>query len=147
MKKVLLVRHAEREDGQSRMDVSVDPSLSSVGRARAEMIAELLGESEISAIFTTEYRRTQETAGPLARVLKLTPVVVPASRTGTLVAKIKRWPGDTALVVGHMDTVPWIIRSLGGPAVQIAAGEYDSLFSLDLRARRLVRTRHWSRRE
>jgi len=145
MKKVLLVRHAEREDGQSRMDVSVDPSLSSVGRARAEMIAELLGESEISAIFTTEYRRTQETAEPLARVLKLTPVVVPASRTDTLVRKLKRWPSSTVLVVGHTDTVPQIIRSFGGPAVQIEAGEYDSLFSLDLSARHLFRIRHWSR--
>jgi len=141
----MLVRHAEREDGQSLMDVSVDPSLSSVGRARAEKIAELLRESEISAIFTTEYRRTQETAEPLARVLKLTPVVVPASRTDTLVRKLKRWPSGTVLVVGHTDTVPQIIRSFGGPAVQIEAGEYDSLFSLDLSARHLFRIRHWSR--
>ena len=64
---VVIVRHAEKASGKSD-----DPSLSEAGRARAEILLRILRDSEISAIFTTEFKRTKETAAPIANTLKIT---------------------------------------------------------------------------
>ena len=42
-----------------------DPLLSEAGRARAESLAAMLKDTKLMAIFTTEFKRTQETAAPL----------------------------------------------------------------------------------
>ena len=53
---VVIVRHAEKANGGN------DPDLSSAGRARANELARILKDSGITAIFSTEFKRTQETA-------------------------------------------------------------------------------------
>ena len=67
---VIVVRHAERaDDGASpgtSMAASPDPELSEAGKARALKLAAMLGDAGIVAIYTTEYRRTKNTAAPLA---------------------------------------------------------------------------------
>jgi hypothetical protein len=45
-----------------------------------------------------------------------------------LVAKIKSHKSGAVLVVGHSNTVPVIVKALGGPTVTVADDEYDSLF-------------------
>jgi broad specificity phosphatase PhoE len=67
---VIVVRHAERaDDGASAatsMAGSPDPELSEVGKARAQKLATMLADAGVVAIYTTEYRRTKDTAAPLA---------------------------------------------------------------------------------
>ena len=123
---IFLVRHAERA-GISGAAAS-DTRLSAAGRARAQALANTLRNATITAIYTTEYRRTQETAAPLANSLGIQPEVVFADDTSTLIAKISARRGNV-LVVGHSNTLPQIIRALGILSrITIAESEYDNLF-------------------
>jgi broad specificity phosphatase PhoE len=140
-KMVILTRHAERADGQATMGSS-DPQLSEAGEARARKLAEMLADADVAAIFTTEYRRTKDTAAPLAARAKLTPEIVSAAQMAALVDKIKAHADDTVFVVGHSNTVPAIIRALGGPAVSIADDEYNNLFFYVPATRTLTRVRY-----
>jgi len=104
---VVIVRHAEKAaNGGS------DPDLSSTGRARADELARILKDSGITAIFTSEFKRAQETAAPSATSIGVTATVIPAKDTAALVAKLHQLNGN-ALVVGHGDTIPNIIKALG----------------------------------
>ena len=96
---VVIVRHAEKATNGGR-----DPDLSSTGRARADALARILKDSGITAIFTSEFKRTQETAAPIATSVHVAPTVVPAKDTAALVAKLRQLNGN-ALVVGHGDTI------------------------------------------
>lgn len=127
---VFLVRHAERADtvngGQPMM--AADPNLSEAGRRRAESLATVLRDARITAIFVTEYKRTQETAAPLAKALGISPTVVTSKDTLGLVARVRESTGNV-LVVGHSNSVPNIITALGVVnAPPIADTEYDNLF-------------------
>ena len=127
---VILVRHAERADqapGAAAM-MAADPELSDAGRARAESLARMLRDAGITAVFTTQFKRTRQTAEPLAKALGVTVQTVDARDVDTLVAKIKSSTG-TVLVVGHSNSVPDTMKGLGVEAdVTIAEAEYDNLF-------------------
>src|SRR6267143_2194914 len=101
---VVIVRHGEKAANGGN-----DPDLSSAGRARAEALSQILKDSGITAIFTTEFKRTQETAAPTATSTHVGPTVVPAKDAAALVAKLQHLSGN-ALVVGHGDTIPNLIK-------------------------------------
>lgn len=122
---IILVRHAERAPSA----MTDDAPLTDAGKARAERLATVLAKADVKAIFVTRFRRTQETARPLADRLQLTPIV--ESDTDALVAKLRTHGAETVLVVGHSDTVPDVIRAFGGPPVTIADDEFDALFVLE----------------
>ena len=127
---VILVRHAERADnaaGGAGMMAS-DPDLSAEGRARAATLARTLRDAGITAVFTTQYKRTQQTAAPLAKALGLEPVVVASSESAAVIEKI-RAAGGTVLVVGHSNSVPELLKRLGvTEQVAIEEQEFDNLF-------------------
>ena len=125
---VFLARHAEKaQSGDPK-----DPDLSEAGRARATALATFLKDAGITAVYASEFKRTQETAEPLARALGLTTVIVPGKDTQALAARLKQAQGN-ALVVGHSDTVPEILKALGVAAPpSIADADYDNLFVLIL---------------
>jgi phosphohistidine phosphatase SixA len=127
---VFLVRHAERADtakGAAPM-MGTDPDLSDAGRRRAQSLAAMLKDAGITAIFVTEYKRTQQTAAPLAKALGLTPVVITSKDTPGLVTRLQASKGNV-LVVGHSNSVPNVITGLGiAKAPPIADDEYDNLF-------------------
>ena len=123
---LFLVRHAEAAGDTSG---GKNPDLSEAGRARAERLATVLKDAGIAAVFTTEFARTQGTAAPLARAAGVELTVVPAAdSTRTLVAKLKE-QGRNALVVGHSNTLPEIIKALGvSTPVKIEGSDFDQLF-------------------
>ncbi len=129
-KLVFVVRHAERADGaMTQMQGQADPPLSARGEARAARLAEMLGEAGISAIYVTEFRRTRDTARPLAAKLHLASEQYPSGDTDSLIRKVRSaHSDDVVLVVGHSDTVPGIIKALGGAQVTISESDYDNLF-------------------
>src|SRR5262245_34068932 len=69
---VILVRHAEKACTNS----DDDPPLSQAGKKRAEALAAALASAGVKRVITTDFRRTNETAGPLAQALALQPVVI-----------------------------------------------------------------------
>ena len=120
---VVIVRHAEKAANGGN-----DPDLSSAGRARAEALARILKDSGITAIFSTEFKRTQETAAPTATLIHVTPTVVAAKDTAALVARLHQLNGN-ALVVGHGDTIPNIVKALGiNSSINIPDADYSELF-------------------
>jgi broad specificity phosphatase PhoE len=123
---IFVVRHAERAD--AGMQAQTDPPLSAAGEARAAKLATMLADAGVKDIFVTEFKRTQDTAKPLASKLGVMAEQMPSTDTGALIAKIKSHPADVVLVVGHQNTVPAILKAFGGPDVTIADAEYDNLF-------------------
>jgi broad specificity phosphatase PhoE len=127
---VLIVRHAERADGGSMSTTAeTDPHLSAAGEARARRLAEMLGESGIKGIYVTEFKRTQETAKPLADILRLTPVVSASRDAAAIAARLKaEHPRDVVLLVAHSSTLPALVKALGGPVITIPEEQYGDLF-------------------
>jgi phosphohistidine phosphatase SixA len=124
---VVIVRH-----GEKATDSGTDPDLSSAGRARADALARILKDSGITAIFTNEFKRTQETAAPTATSVHVTPTVVAAKDAAALVAKLHQLDGN-ALVVGHADTIPNIIKALRiNTPINIPDDEYSELLIVTL---------------
>lgn len=123
---VFLVRHAERAATSGH--VPSDTGLSQAGYERAQHLAQELRDAQIGVIFTSEYKRTQETAVPLAQSSGIQPEIVPGDDIRSLVAKIKAARGNV-LVVGHSNTLPQIIAALGvSSRVTVSESDYDNLF-------------------
>ena len=120
---IFIVRHAEKASSTDK-----DPDLAEAGRARAESLAKMLKDANITAIYATEFKRTQQTAAPVAKALGLELTIAPAKDTATLAAKLRDLRGN-ALVVGHGNTITDLIKALGvGTPVNIAETDYDNLF-------------------
>ena len=124
-RQVFLVRHAEREwEGE-------DPPLVATGEARAQALAETLRDAGITRVVTTQWRRTRDTAQPLAKLLKLTAQVIPVlegkarENIEEVAAAVRRYQDDTVLIVGHI-TVTGVIAALGGPRLPTIC---DNVFS------------------
>jgi broad specificity phosphatase PhoE len=133
---VIFVRHAERADGgagapNAMSGAPADPSLSDMGVARAARLATMLADAGVKGIFTSEFKRTQETAKPLASKLGLAIEAVPSKDAAGLAAKIKAAHArNTVLVIGHSNTIPDLIRAFGGPAIKIGDDEYSGIYIL-----------------
>jgi broad specificity phosphatase PhoE len=127
---IFFIRHAEKAADPTG---GKDPDLSEAGKARADKLAEELKDAGITAIFVTQFKRTQETAAPLAKALGLTPIVTPAKDNEALLAQLHNLKGN-ALVVGHGDTIPDLLRACGiADSISIAEEDYDNLFEVVLR--------------
>ena len=123
---IFIVRHAEKAAGSGA--TADDPDLSPTGRARAKSLARILRHAGITAVYATEFKRTQQTAAPTATAARVPVTEVPGKETPTLVTKLRTLHGN-ALVVGHSNTVPEIIKALGLPkAGPIADADYDNLY-------------------
>ncbi|MFY9620349.1 MAG: phosphoglycerate mutase family protein [Pyrinomonadaceae bacterium] len=147
---VFLVRHAERADAPRE-----DPPLLETGTARAQLLARILGKSGIKTIVTSQYLRTKATAEPLAKQLSITSVAislktsaanprqVTAESIQEIIDKIHQRPGENALVIGHSNSVPDVIKALGGDVVPtIDEKEFDDLFVVTVYAKGKARVTH-----
>ena len=121
---IYIVRHAER------LDQSADPPLSPAGTSRAGKLRDLLRQAGVTHIFTSELRRTIDTAKPLAEALGLTPQTLPGADVAALASRVSSLGAhDRVLVVGHSNTVPQLLRALKvATPVTIADTDYDNLF-------------------
>jgi phosphohistidine phosphatase SixA len=124
---VFLVRHAEKTSAQG------DAPLSPEGQKRADCLAGMLKDAGIKQIYVTDAMRTQQTAAPLARALKITPKILPAKDSNALIKDLVYTGGGNILVVGHSDTVPFVIaRMQGGTVPPIGENEYDRMFVMTI---------------
>ncbi|MGZ8349139.1 MAG: histidine phosphatase family protein [Allosphingosinicella sp.] len=119
-----VMRHLNVPAGQS------DPDLTAGGQAAAAQLAERLAPARPAAIYVSRYKRTQQSAAPLATRLGLTPIVYDPADTPALVALV-RAGATPALIVGHSNTVPDIVEQLGGtrPA-DIAHDQFGDLWTV-----------------
>jgi phosphohistidine phosphatase SixA len=125
---IVVVRHAEKASE------GVDPDLSEAGRARAAALAKALRDVPFTAVFTTPHTRTSQTVAPLCKEKGLTRKILLAGNVTGLADELRKLPhGEIALVCGHSNTVPNLLKALGvKEAVTIAEDEYDRLFVVTL---------------
>jgi phosphohistidine phosphatase SixA len=130
---VILVRHAEKAD----MPVD-NPPLIHEGQERAKALATLAKDAGVTAILTTQYARTRETAEPAAAALHITPEVVRAGGASAAqhvqeVARkiLNEHRGQVVLVVEHSNTIPAIVAALGAPEpMAICDSQYDLVYTV-----------------
>ena len=124
---VYIVRHAEKVDDTD------STNLSPAGQQRALALADTLARHDVDSIFSTPYRRTRQTAQPLADRLALS--IVPYPTTEAIVKRVGAMRGKTAVVVGHSNTILDIAKGLGtNPSMaRIESGDYDNLLVIRIR--------------
>jgi broad specificity phosphatase PhoE len=129
---VILVRHAEKE-----AEPGNDPPLTATGAARAAALANVVASAGIEAIIVTPFRRTRDTAAPVALARALAAIEVPvgrdvASHVAAVADSVRARPaGAAVLVVGHSNTVPAIVTALGGPRLpDLCDNQYAVLYVL-----------------
>ncbi len=133
---IYLVRHAEKDTGNN-------PPLTLAGFKRAGDLMRSLSNKNISHIYSTKYKRTNQTADSLKLAQNLSVIIYEADTIGNdLVNKIKTNGdnGKTILVVGHSNTLPKLIRRLGVKNYTIqnlGDNEFDNLFVLTYKKRKI----------
>lgn len=111
---IYLVRHAEKQS------ISNDPPLTECGMQRSVSLRTFFDTVPLEAVYSTDYKRTQSTALPVANAKGIT--VQPYSgQTLEEVAKQLLKNGQDALVVGHSNTT----GVLAGLLVDEEIGAFD----------------------
>ena len=129
-KTVYVVRHAEK---LVSADAPKDPPLTEQGMNRAAALAKAIDPKSLAAVYATPFARTRSTAGPCAEAAGLTVTEYAPDDTAGLVAKIKSAAKGGALVVGHSNTVPEILKALGvTEPVTLGDGDFGDLFVVTL---------------
>lgn len=127
---IVLVRHAEKaSDGEN-------PPLTERGVRRAALLARMLSEAGVDAIYTTDLERSKQTARPLSKLTGIAPVEL-STQTGATaharaLAKILKSPkhrGEVVVCVEHSDTIPTILKGLGAEGFDESV-EYEHMFIL-----------------
>jgi broad specificity phosphatase PhoE len=104
---IYVMRHLQAESG-------TDPGLTAEGLSQAQRLAAWFGKANApQAIYVSKYRRARDTAAPLAAKLGITPIVYDPGDEEALL-RLLAAERETALVVGHSNTVPSIVERLGG---------------------------------
>jgi 2,3-bisphosphoglycerate-dependent phosphoglycerate mutase len=122
----ILVRHAEKAS-----DGSKDPPLTATGEQRAKALAKLLSGTPIDAVFSSNYKRTRETARPLANMNKQEIQLYEPHQEKPLLEDLKKkYAGKTILMVGHSNTIPGVVNMLIGEEKlqELQDSEYDKVF-------------------
>ena len=122
MSTIFLARHADR-------DITGADGLSPRGLKRAADLASILAPLRINRIFVSSFKRTQQTAEPLALRTGISPLILddPSDLASAVVAFA---PQMAALIIGHSDTIPDTIARLGGlpTGPHLSDQEFDNLF-------------------
>ncbi len=133
---IIFVRHAERA-----LEPADNPGLNAVGQRRAAELARQLVDADvvagIDAIYSTNYRRTLETAQAVADAhesLEVSCCYDPDDNEAVLAEILKTHKGKIILVVGHSNTVPSLIADLGASknVPPIGHSEYDNIYIVSI---------------
>ena len=131
---VIFVRHAEKA-----AEPADDPGLTPAGQRRVAELTRQLVDADVvagvDAVYSTPYRRTEETARPVAEALDLPLFSYDAADTEAIMEYIvKEHKGKIILVVGHSNTLPALIGNMGASkkVPPIAEDEYDNIYIVSI---------------
>ena len=126
---VILVRHAEKAT-----DGTKDPDLTEAGKVRAIALVKLLNEVKIDAIYSTTFKRTQNTVAQLAMDKGITIESYNAMKGEAIDEIIKKFPGGTVVICGHSNTTPWTANYLLGKEQykDFDDSDYDNVLLLNV---------------
>ena len=120
-----LVRHAEKVLQQK------DPDLLPEGQERAKRLAQILNKIPMRRIYSTNYRRTQLTAAPIAADMHLQVINYVPKDGPEIFSQLLEQPGNgNYLFVGHSNSIPRMVNHLTGKEVyqNIPEDVYDKIF-------------------
>jgi broad specificity phosphatase PhoE len=121
----ILLRHAEKAT-----DGTDDPALTKEGEARANHLVEMFSKADITAIYSTDFKRTRMTVAPLANSKELEIQTYKWENPKALINKIlEANTGGTIVICGHSNTTPILASLLTGKAL-FAAFEDDDYSNL-----------------
>ncbi len=106
------VRHAEK-----RKDQGDNPDLTPEGVARAKRLGRILSNETLDKAFSTNYKRTIQTAEEVRRESLAPPggaAYPPAMQDAWLEGILSEGMGKRYLVVGHQNTIPQLLNRLKG---------------------------------
>ncbi len=121
----ILVRHAEKAH-----DGTGDPPLNDDGKIRSAKLAELLGNQEITVLYSTPFKRTTATLQPIAERKNLEIINYdPYVEKEWLTILIEKHAGGTIVISGHSNTIPALTNALLGTEVlsQFDESDYSNL--------------------
>ncbi|GAB4234031.1 MAG: phosphoglycerate mutase family protein [Ekhidna sp.] len=121
----ILVRHAEKANDGTR-----NPSLNDAGKERASNLAEMLSNQEVSALYSTPYKRTQETLQPIASQKNLEIQDYDPRAGADWLKEVAAKHGEgTVVISGHSNTTPGLANALLGSQVfaQFDESDYTNL--------------------
>ncbi len=122
-----LVRHAEKAADGTR-----DPDLTAEGRARAQWIARYLEDKGLTGVYSTDYKRTRQTAQPAADKMGLAVDLYDPRALEAFAVDLKGKTG-VFLVVGHSNTTPVLTNLLAGSNLKYAGEDvYDQIFEVKI---------------
>ena len=105
---IFFIRHAEKiRKGDS------DPGLTEQGTLRSIHWADVLKGADLSAIYSTDTKRTLSTANPTAKSNKID-VEIYDTKTIDIINLTKINQGKNILIVGHSNTTPKLVNELLG---------------------------------
>ena len=125
------IRHAEKDRSDS---TNKNPSLTLQGLERANKWALFFKDKNIAAVYSTNYKRTQQTALPIAKEQNLEIISYTAKEliSEKFIANNK---GKNIVIVGHSNTTPELVNSLLGEKKyeDIADRENNNVFIVTLK--------------
>ena len=125
----ILTRHAEKAN-----DGTKDPDLTDAGKIHADQLVKLLREQSVDAIYSTDFKRTQNTVMPLAKVKNLVISRYEAFRIEAIDEIVEKHRGGTIFMCGHSNSIPWTINYLIGKEQykDFEDSDYDNLIIITL---------------
>ena len=129
---IYLVRHAEKAKEGGR-----DPLLTTQGMERAERLKKILLKANIDEVYSTDYKRTQHTAAPLAKVIGKEVQSYNPRELNVFANQLKsNSQGKRVLVAGHSNTTPTLTNALLGmdKFPMLDETQYDHLFVVTIGA-------------
>ena len=130
-----LVRHAEKQADGSR-----DPALTEAGMQRSENLAGWFGDKDIQDIWSSDYKRTRDTAKPAISRLGLELIIYDPSDLAALSVTLLG-NKNNALIVGHSNTTPDLARLICECEIDdMDDSEYDRLIVISVTAGKTLAT-------
>ncbi|WP_171022403.1 SixA phosphatase family protein [Thalassotalea litorea] len=121
-----LIRHAEKQIDKT------DPALTNCGMQRSEQYAKDFKAISLDAIYSSDYRRTQQTAAPTAKQKQL-PISSYDPKQLEAIAKQLLSNKQSALVVGHSNTTGVLAGILTGQKLtEFSEQEYDRVYVVEI---------------
>jgi len=136
---IFLVRHAEKQSDGTR-----DPSLTKAGQQRAKNLIQILSGKNIKRIYSTRYKRTTQTAKPLADEIGINIEIYDPDKLSQFAKNIMS-RDENILVVGHSNTTPALVELLGGESLgKMAESEYSFIYFLTISGNKVTTQRLYS---
>ncbi len=121
------VRHAEKDQNNP---TNRNPDLTLKGQQRAQNLALMLSKANIKHIHSTAYKRTVQTAHPLAENLNISINHYDPSDMSTFLTQLKS-SKENSLVVGHSNTTTEAVSTMTGESMAgLSEDDYGDVFQV-----------------